>query len=545
MIQSPAPQAPPAAPQANNDTKRFSPHLDNAITSRKDQPSKADMSDKPAEKKRLAATSEEGLKSPAESTQTDNQSAVYSNSAESMTATDNLQDQTVAVNQTENLTDTVSSQHRFDISLLFDFLSNNMSGNIELSDAQGKSLQSSRINSPEGNLFKTPLVADLGPSRTTDADSLLLTAEASGAKPQTNPLLLQLQKIITNSEESGKVSITVTGDTLKAQSAGNSMQTITATIENYKIITNSNEPDNLSIFVSGNTQKGQSSFNNLQTIPAVSESDPQHLPMTYTDTAEFADDTTMLLVSLGSETPVDKGNQNMTLLRHSIQQQYYEGKVVPQINEEQPSSSESGRQGDNFLSKKPSAGEGITASAASPDVTNTFAQPLALVQEGQKLPTVEALQPVTLPSGTVVQQEEVIRQIAERMQISRRDNATRVNIQLHPAELGELKINLSVKEGLIRANVVASSQYAQDIIDKNMVKLRTVLESQGFTIGEITVTSKSDTAGDFNLFDRQLFSQNDYTPPPATNSRPPEAHFIMEDPDTIKQTVVSGVNVKI
>ncbi len=169
---------------------------------------------------------------------------------------------------------------------------------------------------------------------------------------------------------------------------------------------------------------------------------------------------------------------------------------------------------------------------------------MALIQEGQKPPTVEASRPVTLPSGTVIQQEEVIRQITEHLQISRRDLDTRVNIQLHPAELGELKIDLAVKNGSVRANVVASSQYAQEIIEKNMVKLRTILESQGFTIGEITVTSKSDTAGDFNLFDRQLFSQDDYTPPSAKNSRTPEALFTLQEPTDREQTAVTGVNVK-
>ncbi len=154
------------------------------------------------------------------------------------------------------------------------------------------------------------------------------------------------------------------------------------------------------------------------------------------------------------------------------------------------------------------------------------------------------MRPVTLPSGTVVHQEEVIRQIAEHFQISRRDFDTKVSIQLHPAELGEMKISLSVKEGAVRANVVASSQYAQEILEKNMVKLRAILENQGFTIDEISVTAKSDTAGDFNLFDRQLFSQNDYQPPAVKNTRSASPLFTLEETAATNQTAVTGVNVK-
>jgi flagellar hook-length control protein FliK len=146
----------------------------------------------------------------------------------------------------------------------------------------------------------------------------------------------------------------------------------------------------------------------------------------------------------------------------------------------------------------------------------------------------------------MIHQEEVIRQIAERFQVSRRDLDTRVNIQLHPAELGELKIDLTVKDGTISANVVANSQYTQEIIERNMVKLRTVLESQGFVIDDITVTAKSESANDFNLFDQQLFSRNDYTPPAAKNVGNSETLFSLDTPGIYQQpAATSGVNVKI
>ncbi len=253
----------------------------------------------------------------------------------------------------------------------------------------------------------------------------------------------------------------------------------------------------------------------------------------------------MVVLPADYEIPADRVNQNLSSTRHSIRQQYYDGKIFPENTQESQTSSEESPQENTFSSKTTQTAKENTTTALTLDQTSTFTQPLTSGQEGQKSPTVENLSPVTLPSGIVVQQEDVIRQIMERFQIARRDNDTRINIQLHPAELGELKISLSVKEGSVRANVVASSQYAQEIIEKNMTKLRTVLENQGFTVGEMSITCKSDTSGDFNLFDRQLFSQNDYTPPSAKNTRPPGAFFIMEDPNAGEQIAEIGVNVKI
>jgi flagellar hook-length control protein FliK len=283
----------------------------------------------------------------------------------------------------------------------------------------------------------------------------------------------------------------------------------------------------------------------VQTARATAGNEPLPITITFSDLAESKVDEQMVVLPAEYETLADKVNQNLSSTRHSIRQQYYDGKIFPENTQESQTSSEESPQENTFSSKTTQTAKENTTTTLTLDQTSTFTQPLTSGQEGQKSPTVESLPPVTLPSGTVVQQEDVIRQIMERFQITRRDNDTRINIQLHPAELGELKISLSVKEGSVRANVVASSQFAQEIIEKNMTKLRTVLENQGFTVGEMSITCKSDTSGDFNLFDRQLFSQNDYTPPSAKNTRPPGTLFIMEDTSAREQISETGVNVKI
>jgi len=150
---------------------------------------------------------------------------------------------------------------------------------------------------------------------------------------------------------------------------------------------------------------------------------------------------------------------------------------------------------------------------------------------------------VLLPSGSVVYQEEVIRHIAERFHVMRRDNDTRINLQLHPAELGALRIDLSVKNGMVRANVVASTQIAQDIIEKNMPRLRSILEQQGFSIDEILVSNSSPAVDDFNQFDRQHYDGSHH--PSSPNGDTSSAVFTLDGLNPVEEGSTGGVNVKI
>ena len=503
MVQSAAPRMPPPGPPADNDTQSFSPHLDKAMAARKDKPSSRENINKPSQEKPSeaqhgleTADSKETVKTSPDGTPTEGQSA------------DQVNDiiHAASVEQTDTSTlPSVLGHPRDDTSVVFQFLTNSFTNKIDDTGGKQTAFAPQVLPYSSAGVVVTPPLADTMNLAVATPDTLALSIPVAGEKPESNALLLELQKIIENSNESGTVTITVSDK-------------------------------------AGKTEADASKF---QTAMATAVSEPLPIATTSGKFAESQVDEQMVVLPAGAELPADKANQNLTSTRHSIRQQYYEGKISLENKQESETPSEESPQNNTFPSKTAQTANENTTSALNPNQPSTFAQPLALVQEAQKPTTAEGSPPVTLPSGIVVQQEDLIRQIAEHLQISRRDNDTKVNIQLHPAELGELKISLSVKEGSVRANVVASSQYAQEIIEKNMTKLRSVLENQGFTIGEMSITCKSDTSGDFNLFDRQLFSQNDYTPPSAKNTRPTGALFIVEDPGAREQTAETGVNVKI
>lgn len=150
-----------------------------------------------------------------------------------------------------------------------------------------------------------------------------------------------------------------------------------------------------------------------------------------------------------------------------------------------------------------------------------------------------------LTTGALQMEDNVVHQFMARFQLGRRLAESTINIKLHPAELGELKIDLAVKEGAIKVSVVAQSQQVQEIIERNIARLRTLLEDQGFSLDNVTVTTESDSVSDFDLFDRQLFSQHDNLPDSPRIVTESVSPF---EPDTISREEYfkqPGVNVRI
>ena len=85
----------------------------------------------------------------------------------------------------------------------------------------------------------------------------------------------------------------------------------------------------------------------------------------------------------------------------------------------------------------------------------------------------------------------------------------------------------------------------QEMVERSMSKLRNILEDQGFTVEELLVTSESDSVTDFNLFERHLSHQNDYTPPTVETKNKNGFNSILED--AVEDVVVTptGVNIKV
>ncbi len=239
-----------------------------------------------------------------------------------------------------------------------------------------------------------------------------------------------------------------------------------------------------------------------------------------------------------SEKPVSK----ISALRQDMLAQYFDAKIIGgektdsgqnTQNSDQQSSTNGQQSSTTLQSNNP----------LSPEQPGSFQHISTLSPDMQASQTQNGIKPRILPSGTVVYEEDVIQQVVERFQINNRANGTKISLQLHPEELGELKIDLTLKEGSIKANVLAQSQHVREIMERNMTKLRNVLEDMGYTVENIAVTSGSDSAPDFDLFEQNFSQQKDFSVPTSKTQNQNDFDTILEE--AVEQSIglSTGVNI--
>lgn len=169
----------------------------------------------------------------------------------------------------------------------------------------------------------------------------------------------------------------------------------------------------------------------------------------------------------------------------------------------------------------------------SSEPSSIFSQLFATTTSNASQSTLQGQTPVMLPSGRLIYDDQVLQQFSNQIRINTTDLQQKINIRLNPAELGELKIDLTMKEGGVRVNVLAHSQQAQEILERNMPKLRNVLEKQGLSVEGITVTQATSDLSDFGHFHDQLTqdqsrqqqgqnSSSSQTSSPALDTESPE-----------------------
>lgn len=317
------------------------------------------------------------------------------------------------------------------------------------------------------------------------------------------------------------IDINVNGVQLQTSQPSRFSENNTILQQLHLIINNSNETGTVSI--EGTVNK--------YTLHAPGEADPKLSGFVFNQVHE-------------TEKIIDKPSLKNPTLRQDINGQYIEAKMNAREQGNNGSNTETGSQQSSSNSEQLSSSSPLNQ-AAVPEQSGSYQQISTLMQEIQNNQVPNSAKPITLPSSTVVYEEDVIQQLLERFQISRKPNDTRISLKLHPAELGELKIDITVKEGSIKAHVIAQSQHVQEMIERNTLKLRNALEDQGFAIEELLVTSESDSVTDFNLFEQNLSHQNNFTSPATETKNRDGFNSILEDAVEDFTVTSTGVNIKV
>ncbi len=147
-----------------------------------------------------------------------------------------------------------------------------------------------------------------------------------------------------------------------------------------------------------------------------------------------------------------------------------------------------------------------------------------------------------------VSESDMVNNLIQRFNVNPRLQTSKLTMQLHPAELGAIKIDILVKDDSIKASIVAQSQQVFDTLEKNMPRLRAVLENQGFTIDTFQVVMDDNSGNHQELFQEQFNSQQQEFASTSSSSSDSDAFDALLDSqenDYDIATAETGVNVTI
>lgn len=104
----------------------------------------------------------------------------------------------------------------------------------------------------------------------------------------------------------------------------------------------------------------------------------------------------------------------------------------------------------------------------------------------------------TAMTGRTIDTQDIMNQIMNYMRIQVKADMTQMQLQLHPASLGTVNINIASKEGVITAQFLTQNETVKAVIESQIVQLRNNFEEQGIKVEAVEVTVES------HAFERNL-----------------------------------------
>lgn len=91
----------------------------------------------------------------------------------------------------------------------------------------------------------------------------------------------------------------------------------------------------------------------------------------------------------------------------------------------------------------------------------------------------------------------IVSQIIEAARVTLNNQVSSMELTLNPETLGKINLSVSVKEGVVTAQIAADNQVAKEAIESQVVLLREQLNNQGLKVDavEVTIASHSFEAG--------------------------------------------------
>lgn len=127
--------------------------------------------------------------------------------------------------------------------------------------------------------------------------------------------------------------------------------------------------------------------------------------------------------------------------------------------------------------------------AAGNNAGNAFLQNLT----GQ-LEEVEA--PAERPVYTQPETNQIMDQIVEYMKFNLKPEMQEMEMQLHPASLGTVHVQIAAKDGVITAQFAAQNETVKAVLETQMIQLKEQFEEQGIKVEAVEVTVANHAYGE-------------------------------------------------
>lgn len=110
--------------------------------------------------------------------------------------------------------------------------------------------------------------------------------------------------------------------------------------------------------------------------------------------------------------------------------------------------------------------------------------------------TEEVEAPVERPVYTQPETNQIMDQIVEYMKINIKPETQELEMQLHPASLGTVHVQLAAKDGVITAQFAAQNETVKAVLETQMIQLKEQFEEQGIKVEAVEVTVANHAYGE-------------------------------------------------
>ncbi len=110
--------------------------------------------------------------------------------------------------------------------------------------------------------------------------------------------------------------------------------------------------------------------------------------------------------------------------------------------------------------------------------------------------TAEAEAPVEQPVYTQPETNQIMDQIVDYMKFNIKPETQELEMQLHPASLGTVHVQIAAKDGVITAQFAAQNETVKAVLETQMIQLKQQFEEQGLKVDSVEVTVANHSYGE-------------------------------------------------